>query len=100
MSGKGNVLMKGLRIKRTGKLCHGSRKWRYWEKLGRGTSTAVVRYQYSVNELRIHFIKKNEDKMMGNITTSSQSRAEFSCYVTVTSSSKICGWKKRDRNYC
>jgi len=41
MSGKGNVLMKGLRIKRKGKRCLGSKKWRYWEKVGRETSITV-----------------------------------------------------------
>lgn len=79
MSGKGNVPMKGLRIKRTGKWCLCSRKWRYWDKLGSRTSIAVVRHHYCVNELRIHFIKKNEDKMRGSIKTSVQSKAEFSC---------------------
>lgn len=49
------------------------------EKFFRGMGTVTLIYCYCVNKLMIHFIKNNEDKIKGIVTTSVPSSVKGSC---------------------
>jgi hypothetical protein len=68
-------------------------------------SMAVVGLYYDVNELMVHFIKKNENKIIGN---DAQCSIEYgiSCvshydpFLKKVERNFVCVWKMRETNSC